>query len=191
MMCSALLLRVLAAAPPPCAGRAPRCGPRQRVPAIGRLMTRPSSSCTSASGDDPTSVASGWRRRYMYGDGLTWRSTRYTSNGSTSPSRSNRCARMISKMSPAKMCSRAASTASWNSRPAIVDVNAGSSSARRRAAATGRYGSGRASSSTRVVEPAPARGRRSSPASSPGARKTFSIKIQALAEVVERGDVAR
>ena len=56
--------------------------PRRRVPAIGRLITRPSSSCTIGSGDEPTSVASGWRTKYMYGDGLTWRSTRYTSNGS-------------------------------------------------------------------------------------------------------------
>ena len=43
----------------------------------------------------------------MYGDGLTWRSTRYTSNGSKCPSRSKRCASTTWKMSPARMCSRA------------------------------------------------------------------------------------
>ena len=51
-------------------------------------MTVPSSSCTIGSGDDPTIVSSGWRTKYMYGLGLTWRSTRYTSNGSASSSRS-------------------------------------------------------------------------------------------------------
>jgi hypothetical protein len=47
-----------------------------RVPAIGREITVPSSSCTIGSGDDPTIVSSGWRTKYMYGLGLTWRSTR-------------------------------------------------------------------------------------------------------------------
>ena len=50
--------------------------PRLRVPAIGREITVPSSSCTIGSGDDPTIVSSGWRTKYMYGLGLTWRSTR-------------------------------------------------------------------------------------------------------------------
>ena len=50
--------------------------PRRRVPAMGREMTRPSSSCTIGSGDEPTIVTSGWRRKYMYGLGFTWRSTR-------------------------------------------------------------------------------------------------------------------
>ena len=49
-----------------------------RVPAIGRLITRPPSTCTIGSGDEPTIVASGCRRKYMYGDGFTRRSTRYT-----------------------------------------------------------------------------------------------------------------
>ena len=39
--------------------------PRKRVPAMGRITTRPSSTCTMGSGDDPTNVASGWRTTYM------------------------------------------------------------------------------------------------------------------------------
>ena len=31
------------------------------------------------------------RMKYMYGDGLTWRSARYTVNGSASTAASNRC----------------------------------------------------------------------------------------------------
>ncbi len=50
--------------------------PRRRVPAIGREMTLRSSSCTIGSGEEPTIVMSGWRRKYMYGLGFTWRSTR-------------------------------------------------------------------------------------------------------------------
>ena len=50
--------------------------PRLRVPAIGRLTTLPWSNCTIGSGDEPTIVTSGWRRKYMYGLGFTWRSTR-------------------------------------------------------------------------------------------------------------------
>ena len=50
--------------------------PRRRVPAIGREMTVPSSSCTSGSGDEPTRVTPGWRTKYMYGLGFTWRRTR-------------------------------------------------------------------------------------------------------------------
>ena len=72
----------------------------------------PSSSCTIGSGDEPTSVTSAWRNRYMYGLGLIWRSTRYTSNGSAPRSRSKRCESTTWKMSPARMCSLAASTAS-------------------------------------------------------------------------------
>ena len=34
------------------------------------------STWTIGSGDDPTIVSSGWRTKYMYGLGLTWRSTR-------------------------------------------------------------------------------------------------------------------
>ena len=74
-------------------------------------MTRPPSSCTIGSGDEPTIVASGCRTKYMYGLGLTCRSTRYTSNGSACRSRSKRCASTTWKMSPARMCSFAASTA--------------------------------------------------------------------------------
>jgi hypothetical protein len=36
----------------------------------------PSVSRTNGSGDAPTSVRPGWRTKYMYGLGLTWRSTR-------------------------------------------------------------------------------------------------------------------
>ncbi len=105
--------------------------PRQRVPAIGRLMTRPFNSWTIGSGDDPTSVTSAdarvLRRKYIDGDGFTSRNTRYTSSGSKSPSRSKRCARTTWKMSPARMCSRAASTARWYMSRDIVERNSGSS----------------------------------------------------------------
>ncbi len=74
-------------------------------------MTRPSRSCTIGSGEDPTIVASGCRRKYMYGDGFTSRNTRYTENGSTGSTRSKRCASTTWKMSPSRMCSFAASTA--------------------------------------------------------------------------------
>ena len=50
--------------------------PRRRVPAIGRLITLRPSTCTIGSGELPTMVMSGCRRKYMYGLGLTWRSTR-------------------------------------------------------------------------------------------------------------------
>ena len=43
---------------------------------MGREITRPSSSCTIGSGDEPTRVSSGVRTKYMYGLGFTWRSTR-------------------------------------------------------------------------------------------------------------------
>ena len=49
--------------------------PRRRVPAMGREITRPSSSCTIGSGDEPDQRSTaGWRRKYMYGLGFTWRS---------------------------------------------------------------------------------------------------------------------
>ena len=50
--------------------------PRNRVPAMGREITRPSSSCTIGSGEHPTSVSSSSRTKYMYGLGFTWRSVR-------------------------------------------------------------------------------------------------------------------
>ena len=62
--------------------------PRGREPAIGCSIARPSATLTRASGDDPTTskatssdnepsaVATGTRRRYMYGLGLVTRSTR-------------------------------------------------------------------------------------------------------------------
>ena len=50
--------------------------PRQRVPAIGREMTRSSRSCTIGSGEQPTRDSRGRRTKYMYGLGFTWRSTR-------------------------------------------------------------------------------------------------------------------
>ncbi len=54
------------------------CGvaPRQRVPAMGWTMARPSSTLTSASGEEPTTSNPSKRNRYMYGDGLVARSTR-------------------------------------------------------------------------------------------------------------------
>ena len=50
--------------------------PRGRVPAIGCVSTRRPSTRTSISGDDPTIASPPMRMKYMYGDGLTWRSAR-------------------------------------------------------------------------------------------------------------------
>ena len=55
--------------------------PRQRVPAMGCVVTTPSSTVTSASGLEPTMskrspAADSSRSRYMYGLGLVARSTR-------------------------------------------------------------------------------------------------------------------
>jgi len=80
MMCSALSLGCsMSSAPNRRSSSSVR--PRRLVPAIGREMTVPSSSWTIGSGDEPTRVTPGWRTKYMYGLGLTCRSTRYTSNG--------------------------------------------------------------------------------------------------------------
>ena len=51
----------------------------------------PPSTRTSISGDDPTIDTFPIRRKYMYGDGFTCRSARYTVNGSALISASNRC----------------------------------------------------------------------------------------------------
>ena len=187
------LLRVLARARRPCAGRAPRCGRGSGCRRSGRLITRPSSTCTIGSGDEPTSVASGWRRKYMYGDGFTWRSTRYTSNGSSGPSRSKRCASTTWKMSPARMCSRAASTASRYTSPAHGRVVNGGSSVelvggRRRRHVRQRAGE--------LVDQRRRAGRprasyAASIASSLAPRREEHVldQVEPLAEVVERGDV--
>ncbi len=50
--------------------------PRGRVPAIGCVSTREPSTRTSISGDEPTTETPPMRMKYMYGDGLTWRSAR-------------------------------------------------------------------------------------------------------------------
>ena len=50
--------------------------PRLRVPAIGRLVTRPSRSCTNGSGELPAMVSDLCRTKYIYGLGLTCRKTR-------------------------------------------------------------------------------------------------------------------
>ena len=51
--------------------------PRRRVPAIGCSTARPPLTVTSASGLQPTmSTVRPVRRKYMYGDGLSVRSTR-------------------------------------------------------------------------------------------------------------------
>ncbi len=65
--------------------------PRGRVPAIGCVSTRRPSTRTSISGDEPTIASLPRRMKYMYGDGFTWRSARYTMNGSALTSASKRC----------------------------------------------------------------------------------------------------
>ncbi len=80
------------------------------------------------SGEDPTSVTSGWRWKYMYGLGFTWRSTRYRSKGSASSSKSMRWASTTWKMSPARMYSLAASTARQYCERDIDDETSGNGS---------------------------------------------------------------
>jgi len=50
--------------------------PRRLDPAIGRDTTVPFRSLTMGSGEAPTTVTSGKRRKYRYGLGLTKRRTR-------------------------------------------------------------------------------------------------------------------
>ena len=93
-------------------GRAARPGPGGRVHARPTLPV----TVTSASGEEPT-TSNGLSRpakrsRYMYGDGLVARSTRYRSSASTSLASSNRWASTTWKASPARMCSRIRSTPS-------------------------------------------------------------------------------
>src|SRR5262249_55991072 len=82
---------------------------------------------TGGGGGGRATVGGGGGTKYMSGGGFTWRSTRYTSNGSTYASMSKRCASTTWKMSPARMCSRAASTAAWYSALGIVERNGGGS----------------------------------------------------------------
>src|SRR5256885_50271 len=65
--------------------------PRGRVPAIGCITTRPSSTRTNGSGDAPTSVAPPAPMRNMYGDGLMCRSARYSASGSGARRAPKRC----------------------------------------------------------------------------------------------------
>ena len=168
--------------------------PRRRVPAIGRLITRPSSTCTIGSGDEPTSVASGWRTKYMYGDGLTWRSTRYTSNGSTVPVEVEALREHdLEDVAGEDVLARRLDRVAGTSRRPSSSVNGGQlARARPRAAATARTAAGAASSSTwassrrhgRVV-----RGVDLAPSSAPRREEDVLDQVEALAEVVERGDV--
>ena len=97
----------------PSAGRVPRsthvavCR-RSGARSPGGRATAPSARVTTRR----SSTRDG-ARSTCTGDGLTWRSTRYTSNGSASRSRSYRCASTTWKMSPATMYSFATSTACW------------------------------------------------------------------------------
>ena len=75
------LLLVGAGAPPASAASSSGVAPRGRVPAIGRTVTRPPATRTSSSGELPTSSTPSSTRWYMYGDGLSARSARYSVAG--------------------------------------------------------------------------------------------------------------
>src|SRR5262249_1100725 len=100
---------------------------------------------TGGGGGGRATVGGGGGTKYMYGEGFTWRSTRYTSNGSTYASMSKRCASTTWKMSPARMCSRAASTAAWYSALGIVERNGGGAASASGGGGGGEVGRGRAS----------------------------------------------
>ena len=130
----------------------------------------------------------------MYGDGLTSRSTRYTSSGSTGSTRSKRCASTTWKMSPSRMCSFAAFTASAHAAPARSCAAARAARrARRRAVAPARTATAgrdrRPRSSSRAIAPSYI----ASTVVGVGARRRVHVldEVEPLAEVVERGDAAR
>ena len=117
----------------------------------------------------------------MYGDGFTCRSTRYTSNGSTGSvevealrehhledvAGEDVLLRRLDRRGPRAELDRCVANVGQLGR------------ARRPAAATGRYGSGRAELVDRVVEPAHRARRtprRASSSSAPGGGNTFSIR---------------
>ena len=75
MTCSACSFGSLTSSAASAASRS-AVSPRLRVPAIGCSTARPSGTVTSASGLQPTMSTSAVRRKYMYGEGLSVRSTR-------------------------------------------------------------------------------------------------------------------
>ena len=103
--------------------------------AVARLeaMTVPSSTVTSASGEEPTTSkrrppGASSRTRYMYGLGLVRRSARYSDNASTSVSTLNRCDTTTWNTSPSRMACLPSSTMAWNCSRVRVDAGSGASS---------------------------------------------------------------
>ena len=114
MMCS---LRSFGSASNSLARRSSSSGvaPRGREPAIGKVIACPLSTLISVSGLEPITLksrpsASVSVMKYMYGLGLSVRSTRYTSNGSAGESRSRRWDITVWNTSPSTMCRFVSST---------------------------------------------------------------------------------
>ena len=169
--------------------------PRRRVPAIGRLITRPSRSCTIGSGDEPTIVASAWRRKYMYGDGFTSRSTRYTENGSTGSIEIEALREHdLEDVAVEDVLLRGVDRLRPTCRRLEVAAQLGQLGRARRPAGA-RAGTAAAGRSRRPRGRAAAPRRRTARASSPivGAGRRIHVldQVAALPEVVERGDLTR
>ena len=116
-----------------------RVAPRGREPAMGWVLAMPSLRVTSASGEEPTMwkgmpLLSSKLKRYMYGEGLDWRSTRYTSRGLALVSASNRRESTIWKTSPSMMFFLERSMASL--KPCSLQVRVTSSRTLRSTSAT-------------------------------------------------------
>ena len=115
----------------------------------------------------------------MYGDGFTSRSTRYTANGSTGSTRSKRCASTTWKMSPSRMCSFAASTASVHCARSRLRAHLGQLGELVGGRERGQVRQRPAELGDRVVEPrdrARRTARRSVAVVAPGGGYTFSIR---------------
>ena len=97
--------------------------PRGRVPARGRVSTRRPSTRTSISGEAPATAACPSLRKYMYGDGFTILSARYTVKGSTEQATSRRRESTTWKMSPAAMYSLARRTESAKADPSAAEAS--------------------------------------------------------------------
>ncbi|MNN66786.1 hypothetical protein D3C81_1823800 [compost metagenome] len=100
--------------------------PRGRVPAIGRTVTRPSSTRTSTSGELPTTWKSPKLKKYMYGVGLMVRSARYRSMGAAANGIDMRWEITTCMQSPARMYSLMARTACSKSSWLKLERNSGS-----------------------------------------------------------------
>ena len=101
------------------------------MPAGGWTTAEVPVTVTSASGEEPTTSKGvsrpAKRSRYMYGEGLVARSTRYRSSASTSVASSKRWDSTVWNTSPARTCSRTRSTPSSKTPGAMLLTTGGAS----------------------------------------------------------------